>query len=332
MMAALTSTSLPMRVVVLRGPEFATDPPEPLESLIGRAGQVLWIDLQEPGPDTMGRLAELFHLHPLAVEDAIQRAQRPKAEEYDKFIFITTHAAHSTGPQAEDIALDEIDIFYGPGFVITVHNGSLRVIDEMTRRIQQAPPDLRCTNGYLLYVVLDVVVDSYFPVLDNLDDYIERLEDTLFVNPAREVMDRLFASKRALLNLRRVASPQRDMMNLMMRHDTTMVGEPLRAYFRDIYDHLLRITEQIDTHRDLLAGALDIYLSLVSNRLNEVVKVLTVITAVFAVLTVIAGFYGMNFVHTWPPFDAPWGVPATIIIMVLFVVLMLAVFRVRRWL
>jgi magnesium transporter len=331
-MPALTSTSAPMHVVLLRGAELVTDPPEPLESLAGRDGQILWIDLPDPTPDMMGRLAALFHLHPLAVEDSLQRRQRPKAEEYERFIFITTHAARAAGPQAEDVVLDEVDIFYGTGFVITAHAGAFAVLDEVRRRILQAPAELRRTNGYLLYAILDVVVDSYFPVLDSLDDYIEELEDTLFVNPAREVMDRLFASKRALLNLRRVASPQRDMMNLMMRHDTSLVGEPLRAYFRDIYDHLLRITEQIDTHRDLLAGALDIYLSLVSNRLNEVVKVLTVITAVFAVLTVIAGFYGMNFVHTWPPFEAPWGVPATIVLMGVSVAAMLAVFRLRRWL
>jgi magnesium transporter len=181
-------------------------------------------------------------------------------------------------------------------------------------------------------VILDVIVDSYIPVLDTLDDYIEELENSLFTDPARRTLDRLFSAKRALLNLRRVAAPQRDMMNLMMRHDTQLVSEPLRAYFRDIYDHLLHITEQIDTHRDLLAGALDIYLSLVSNRLNEVMRVLTVITAVFASLAVLTGFYGMNFAKTWPPFDAPWGVMAAIIIMGASIAVMLAVFRRLRWL
>jgi magnesium transporter len=328
-MSALPQAAPTLRVLVLRDSEIVTDPIQPLESFIGHEGQVIWIDLPDPSHDEMAKVADLFRLHPLAVEDAMARQQRPKAEDYQGFIFITTHAARAEG---ERVALDEIDIFYGPGYVITVHAGASAIITEARRRVSLASPDLRRSQGYLLYVVLDVVVDSYFPVLDTLDDYIEDLEDVLFTNPARETMDRLFAAKRALLTMRRVAAPQRDMMNLMMRHDTTLVGEPLRAYFRDIYDHLLRITEQIDTHRDLLAGALDIYLSLVSNRLNEVMKVLTIITALFASLAVITGFYGMNFERTWPPFGAAWGAPAAVGIMAVGVLMMLAVFRRLRWL
>jgi magnesium transporter len=321
-----------MRVLALRGSDLITDPAEPLDSLARRDGQVVWIDLPDPTSAALERIAATFHLHPLAVEDAQRRRQRPKAEEYQDFIFITTHAARSDGERGEGVTLDEIDIFYGSDYIITVHEGTTPVLDEARRRVAQAPSDLRRSRGYVLYVILDVVVDSYFPVLDALDAYIDDLEDTLFTDPARQTMDRLFAAKRALLNLRRVASPQRDMMNLMMRHDTHLVDEPLRAYFRDIYDHLLRITEQIDTHRDLLAGALDIYLSLVSNRLNEVMKVLTVITAIFASLAVITGFYGMNFEHTWPPFGAAWATPAAAIIMGASVAVMLLIFRRLRWL
>ncbi|MDR7417820.1 MAG: magnesium/cobalt transporter CorA [Armatimonadota bacterium] len=321
-----------MRVLALRGPEIVTDPPEPLTSLIARDDQVVWVDLPNPTLDALERIATTLQLHPLAVEDALRRRQRPKAEEYQHFIFITTHAARSAGEHGEDVVLDEIDIFYGAGYVITAHDGTTPALDEVRRRVAQAPPELRCSRGYLLYVILDVVVDSYFPVLDTLDDYIEDLEDALFTDPARQTMDRLFSAKRTLLNLRRVAAPQRDMMNLMMRHDTRLVDEPLRAYFRDVYDHLLRITEQIDTHRDLLAGALDIYLSLISNRLNEVMKVLTIITAIFASLAVLTGFYGMNFERTWPPFAASWGVPAAVGIMATSIAVMLLVFRRLRWL
>jgi magnesium transporter len=145
-------------------------------------------------------------------------------------------------------------------------------------------------------------------------------------------MDLLFASKRSLLEMRRVAAPQRDMINMLMRHDTRLIDETLRAYFRDIYDHLLRITEQIDTHRDLLAGALDIYLSMVSNRLNEVVKVLTIVTAIFASLTVISGIYGMNFERSFPPFEWRYGFVAVLGIMAASIVAMLALFRRLRWL
>ncbi len=321
-----------MQILAFRGSEIITDPPEPLDSLRGREGQVLWIDLSHPTLEMMAPIASAFALHPLAVEDALKRRQRPKAEEYEGFLFITTHAARLRGAAGHDVCLDEIDIFFGEGFVITAHSGAAPVLDEVRRRLAQAAPELRGTEGYVLYAILDAVVDSYFPVLDTLDDYVERLEDTLFKGPKQKTMDHLFAAKRALLHLRRVAAPQRDMMNLMLRHDSRLIGAPLRAYFRDIYDHLLRITEQIDTHRDLLAGALDIYLSIVSNRLNEVVKVLTVITAIFASLAVISGIYGMNFERAYPPFAWRYGFIAALGLMAASVVTMLAVFRRLRWL
>jgi len=292
----------------------------------------LWVDVPNPSPDTMADLARIFTLHPLAVEDALKRRQRPKAEEYDHLLFITTHAARARGVHGHGVALDEIDLFYGRDFIITAHAGGCPALDEARRRVEQAPADLRGSEGYVLYAILDAVVDSYFPVLDSLDEYVERLEDTLLKKPTPQTMDRLFASKRTLLQLRRVAAPQRDMMNILLRHDATLVSAPLRAYFRDIYDHLLRITEQIDTHRDLLAGALDIYLSIVSNRLNEVVKVLTVITATFASLAVISGIYGMNFERSYPPFDWQYGFFAALGIMAASVAVMLIIFRRLRWL
>lgn len=321
-----------MRILALRGAEIIADPAEPLESLRDREGQVLWIDLPNPSHDTMAGVAAAFSLHPLAVEDALKRRQRPKAEEFDGILFITTHAARPGPPHGHGVTLDEIDIFYGQGFVITAHSGTTPALEDARRRLQQAPADLRGSNAHILYVILDSVVDSYFPVLDSLDDYVERLEDTLLRKGDPRAMDRLFASKRTLLTLRRVAAPQRDMLNVLLRHDTRMAGEPLRAYFRDIYDHLLRITEQIDTHRDLLSGALDVYLSLVSNRLGEIMKVLTVITAVFASLAVISGIYGMNFERALPPFGWRYGFYSALGMMAAAVAVMLAVFRRLRWL
>jgi magnesium transporter len=321
----------PFRVTVLRGGEIAVDPPEPLATLAGRDGQVLWIDAASPAPAALAGLAALFDLHPLAVEDALKRRQRPKVEDYERYLFVTTHAARLRA-HGRDVVLDEIDVFCGRGFVITVHDGAAPVLEDVRRRLAQAPPELRSADGYLLYVLLDTAVDTYFPVLDALDAYTERLEDSLFARGGPKTMDRLFQAKRALLHLRRVAAPQRDAVTVLLRHDLPLVAPALRAYFRDVYDHLVRITEQIDTHRDLLAGALDVYLSLTSTRLNEVMKVLTVITAVFASLAVISGIYGMNFARAYPPFDWPWGFPAALGLMAGSVIIMLALFRRLRWL
>ncbi|MBI3997841.1 MAG: magnesium transporter CorA family protein, partial [Armatimonadetes bacterium] len=255
----MPAVSATVRVMVLRGSDVIADPPEPLEALKGRDGQVLWVDVPRPVQETMAQLSQIFGLHPLAVEDALKRRQRPKAEEYDHVLFITIHAARSRSGHGHRVVLDEIDLFFGQGYLITVHAGEGPVLEEARRRLVQAPPDLRIADGYLLYIILDTVVDSYFPVLDALDEYVEKLEDTLFKKPTSRTLDRLFEAKRALLHLRRVAAPTRDMMTLLLRHETRLIAAPLRAYFRDVYDHLLRITEQIDTHRDLLAGALDIY-------------------------------------------------------------------------
>jgi magnesium transporter len=321
------------RVLALRGTEIVENPPEPIEALRGRDDQVLWIDLVKPTPQAMARLAEIFQLHPLAVEDALSRRQRAKAEEYAGFIFVTTYAARrGNGQRDREVELDEVDVFAGPGFVITVHDGMPTVLDEVRRRLAQAPRDLRTLSSFVLYVILDVVVDSYFPVLDTIDDEVERLEDVLFDKPSSETLDGLFACKRALLAMRRAAVPQRDMLNLLLRHETSMIGAPLHAYYRDVYDHLLRITEAIDTHRDLLSGALDIYLSITSNRLNEVVKVLTIVTAMFASLAVIPGIYGMNFEHAFPPFGWRYGFVTVLGIMATSVVVMLAIFRRLKWL
>jgi magnesium transporter len=321
------------RVLALRGSEIVEQPSDAIEALRGRDDQVLWIDLIKPTPDVMARLATIFRLHPLAVEDALSRRQRAKAEEYDGFLFVTTYAAHrGQGDGAAEVELDEIDVFAGPGFIITVHEGMPAVIGEVRRRLGQAPRDLRTHSGFVLYVILDVVVDSYFPVLDAIDDQTEALEDVLFERPSAQTVDALFVCKRSLLGLRRAAVPQRDMLNLLLRHETAMIGGPLHAYYRDVYDHLLRITEAIDTHRDLLSGALDIYLSITSNRLNEVMKVLTIVTAIFASLTVVSGIYGMNFEHTFPPFGWRYGFAAALGIMAASVIAMLAVFRRLRWL
>jgi magnesium transporter len=323
--------ALPFRVTVLRGDQLVVDPPEPLEALARGDGQVLWVDGTSPAPEALARLAALFDLHPLAVEDAVTRRQRPKVEDYGRYLFVTMHAARLRA-RGHDVVLDELDVFCGRGFVITVHDGAAPVLEEVRHRLAQAPPEVRTADGYLLYVLLDTAVDTFFPVLDALDASTERLEDALFTGPGPRTMDRLFRVKRALLHLRRVAAPQRDAMNVLLRHDLPLVAPALRPYFRDVHDHLLRIVEQIDTHRDLLAGALDVSLSLTSHRLNEVMKVLTVITAVFASLAVISGVYGMNFQRAYPPFDWPWGFPAALGVMAASVIIMLAVFRRLRWL
>ncbi len=324
------------------------DSPVPLTQLLAQNEGALWVDMTGPTEDDLRTLREVFHFHPLAIEDTTKQQQRPKLEEYEGYVFLTLHAVHAprqgSGPpprqhpgqagreRSTELAWNEIDVFLGPRYVVTVHPEAVPALDEARARLTHAQPQLRASPDYVLYAIVDTAVDSYFPVIDRLDAALERLEDQLFRKPTARTLDHIFALKRTLLHMRRVAAPLRDLLNGLTRRDQALVRPQTVVYFRDVFDHLLRITDMIDTHRDLITGALDIYLSVISNRLNEVMKVLTVITAVFASLTVISGIYGMNFQHAYPPFDWPHGFAAVLLGMAGITAVMLAMFRRQGWL
>lgn len=320
-----------MKITRYTSGEISEDSSSALQSLLANKDGALWLDMPGPTDEDVRVLRDVFHFHPLAIEDAAKQGQRPKIEEYEGYLFITLHAVRSAGKRTTEVTLDEIDCFFGPGYVITTHRNAVPALDEARARLTRAPATLRASADYVLYTILDTVVDSYFPVIDALDEALDRLEDRLFVHPSAQTLNRLFALKRALLQMRRVAAPMRDFFNVLTRRDVPLVSRQILTYFRDVYDHLLRITDLIDTHRDLLSGAVDIYLSVQSNRLNEVVRRLTIITSVFALLAVITGVYGMNFERPFPPFEWPYGFPFTIALMLALVVALLALFRRLRW-
>jgi magnesium transporter len=311
--------------------EIREDSPSALPELLAKKDGVLWVDMPAPTEDELRVLRDVFKFHPLAIEDATKQGQRPKIEEYEGYVFMTVHAVRAGPKRSTDVVLDEIDIFFGPQYVVTTHRSPVPALDEAQARLSRAPAHLRAASDYVLYTILDTVVDSYFPVIDALDEALARLEDRLFAHPSQQTLDRLFALKRSLLHMRRVAAPMRDFFNVLTRRDLPFVSSQILVYLRDVYDHLLRITDLIDTHRDLLSGAVDIYLSVVSNRLNEVVRRLTTITSIFALLAVITGIYGMNFTRTFPSFEWPYGFPFTIGLMLMLVALLLFVFKRFRW-
>ncbi len=318
-----------MQVTVYREDGIVTDPGESLPGLLAREEGAVWVALERARADDLKVLTDVFHFHPLAIEDAQKTGQRAKIEPYENTLFMTLHAVrHDHGTQ---MTLDEVDIFFTARAVVTVSSGDVRSLDEARGRLVGAPARLRRSPDFVLYTILDAVVDSYFPILDRIDEHIERLEDQVFRHPTSKTLGTLFRTKRALLSARRHVVPLRDTLNVLMRRETGLITEAVILYLRDIYDHVLRITDQIDTHRDLLAGALEIYLTLISNRLNEVVKVLTVITAIFALLTVITGIYGMNFARPFPSFDWPYGFWMIMGLMLALVVGMLALFRRAGW-
>lgn len=236
-------------------------------------------------------LRDVFEFHPLAIEDSEQFHQRSKLDEYDDFVFVVVY-----GAAPDDDRLVEVHCFYSERFLITIHRDDCPAFAEIRRRYQQREKKLE-RPSLLLYRVVDGLVDSFFPVLSAFDDRIDELEDAIFLNADDEQLQEIFRMKRLLVGMRRAVSPQRDTFARLMGGIAELPGlaEEDERYFRDIYDHLIRISDLIDSYRDLLTGAMDVYLSTVSNRLNAVMKQLTIIATVFLPLSWLTGFFGQNF-------------------------------------
>ncbi|MBA3416426.1 MAG: magnesium/cobalt transporter CorA [Chloroflexia bacterium] len=278
-------------------PGDLTDPAaiEAISDLLADGTRLLWIDVKDPSPEEMQRIGEEFGLHPLAIEDAIHRHERPKLEQYEGYVYIVFYALEMSDGRP---TTREINLFVGENYLLTVHEGDLAVIAETADRWtdhlrRHAPP----TAGVLAYVVIDAIVDGYFPAIDELAERIEDLEDDIFGGHALDTQREIFRLKKDLLAVRRVVAPERDVMNVLVRRDAPLFTEKEATYFRDVYDHLLRITDIIDTYREVLSGALDANLSMTSYRLNATVKRMTSSSIILMSMALVSGIYGMNFVN-----------------------------------
>ncbi len=320
-----------MNVIRITADRIDEQPEASLAALLAAPDGVVWVDMTGPSDGDVAVLRDVFHFHPLAIEDASKREQRPKVDEYDGYVFLTIHAAGRSRTADGDLALDEVDIFAGQGYVVTVHAAPMTALADALGRLRRSPGALREFADFVLYTIVDACVDSYFPIIDELDEVLDGIEDTLLASPTPETLNRLFVAKQALAHLRRVAAPLRDLFNTLTRRDLPFLRPPTQAYFLDVYDHLLRITDMIDTQRDLLAGAMDIYLSSVNNRLNENVQRLTVITAGLALASVVTGLYGMNFTRLYPDTRWVYGFWFALGLIAVLVATMVWMFRRLKW-
>lgn len=289
----------------------------------------MWVDLQGPTELELKELAILFELHKLEVEDCLHRDQRPKLEEYPGHIFFVLHGFHSTGPDVCEVEPREMHFFLGPDWLLTVHEEESAAVAEARRRLMADPRGTFVKGAdRVAYLVADALVDANFPLLDTFSDELEDLEVAIFEKPQAEQLQRIFQLKRTLVLLRRILSPQRDVVGLLARHGVSYVQERTTLYFRDVYDHLIRLYEQIDADRDLVGNVMDGYLSMMANRTADVSKQLTIIATIFLPLSFIVGFFGQNFeVLNQPVFF--WLMMAT---MVLVPALLVVWFRHKRWL
>jgi magnesium transporter len=250
-----------------------------------------WLDIDRPDADDYAILSDVFKFHPLAVEDSEKFGQRAKIDDYDDYVFLVVY-----GAVPDDDRLVEVHCFYSEKFLVTVHRDEAPAFTEVRQRYVklQRPVD---DPGKLLYRIIDGLVDSFFPILADFDDRIDELENQTFLNAGDAELQEIFRMKRLLVGMRKAITPQRDMFATLMGGVAELPGmsEEDERYFRDIYDHLIRISDLIDTYRDLLTSSMDVYLSTVSNRLNTVMKQLTIMATVFLPLTFITGFFGQNF-------------------------------------
>jgi magnesium transporter len=292
------------------------------------SGGFFWLDLDQPDADDFSILREVFGFHPLAVEDSEHFDQRAKIEDYDDFVFLVVY-----GASPDDDRLVEVHCFYSERFLVTVHRDDCPAFAEIRRRYQKRDEAID-RPSLLLYRIVDGLVDSFFPILADFDDRIDELEDQIFREASDKQLQEIFGMKRLLVGMRKAVSPQRDAFAGLLGGVAELPGlaEGDERYFRDVYDHLIRISDLIDSYRDLLSSAMDVYLSTVSNRLNAVTKQLAVIATIFLPLAWLTGFFGQNFgylvrsIGGWEAFVG-LGVGTELVALAI----LLAFFRLRGW-
>ena len=282
-----------------------------------------WFHIEDPDSPALDELARRFNLHPLQIEDCRHRPQRAKSEDHENYIFAVLKHLHDDEKKVE---FDDLDVFLGRDFLVTVSRGDHAFLERVRVRTEQ---DHTQRLDKVFYALTDEVVDAYLPLLDCIADETAELETEVLERPDPPTLRRIFTLKRALIDFRRVSSGMREVVNAFIRREHGILGDDLDPYFRDIYDHIVRTVDLIETYRDLLSGSLDIYLSAVANRTNEVMKVLTIYGTIALPLVIITGFFGMNLQLPWT--SSPHGVLFAIGLMVLSTLIVLYYFRRKGW-
>jgi magnesium transporter len=292
-------------------------------------GQFVWLGLKDPDPAELARVGELFHLHELALEDAAERHQRPKIEDYDGSYFIVLKTAHYD-EAAEEVIFGEIDIFAGAGYVVTVRHGPGGELAEARSRLEGRPDLLRLGPAAATWAILDKVVDDYAPVAEGIEDDIEEVENEVFDDDQPAPTKRIYGLKREVVEFHRAVGPLLSPLEELERGSYSAVPEELREFFRDVADHARRVDEQVNSQRELLTSVLEANLALVSVGQNEVVKTISSWAAIIAVPTFIASVYGMNFEHM-PELGWAVGYPLCLLVMALVVAALYRYFRRIGW-
>ncbi|NQT22203.1 MAG: magnesium/cobalt transporter CorA [Candidatus Omnitrophica bacterium] len=304
---------------------------EDIKKEVKNKDALLWLNVEKPTEKDMELLIQCFNFHPLAIEDCLTSIQRPKIDRYDDYLFIVLHAA-TLSPHKDKATSLELDTFIGQNFIVTVHMKPIKSVASARSRCIKNPQILSKGPAHLFYTIADSLVDNYFPILAQLDKDIEKTEQLIFKDHASENVSKILNLKEIVLTLRRFIGPQREIVNFLARGDyQPTISADLSIYFRDIADLLARISDTLDGYRDILTNILDGFTSVTSNKLNEIMKVLTIIATIMMPLTLVTGIYGMNF-QFMPELNWKYGYFVILFIMLSIGGSMLLYFKHKKWL
>jgi magnesium transporter len=311
--------------------------PADFPSALKEPGGLLWVDFENTPPqEDEPILIHTFGFHPLAVDDALQESHVPKVDDWDEYLYLVLHAIAFGRNDGGKLDTIELDVFLGKNYIVTHHDLPIPAVQHIWEACQRDERYPSRGTDHILYRIIDDIVAAYMPVVEEIDEAIETLEDQIFDRPSPKNLSELMKLKRALLRLRRIIAPQREVLNKLARDDYPVIDAKDRIFFRDIYDHLVRLHDINESMRDLVGGAMDTYLSVINNRMNDIMKTLTVITTLFMPLSFVAGFFGMNF---FLPAGAqlvniisPLGFFITLAVMLILPVLMIILLRKKGWL
>ncbi len=303
------------------------------------AESVSWVDVQGIGnQDILQRVGQVFDLHPLVLEDVVNMSERPKVEDYEDQLLII---ARMVVPKEKTFGFysEQVSLVLGKNYLLTVQEeAEYDCLEGVRSRIEKGKGLIRkLGTDYLAYALLDSIVDGFFPVLERHGEQIEDLEEEVIVRPTQKTLQKIHQIKRELLQLRRAIWPQRDAISALIRDGSDLISEEVRIYLRDCYDHAVQVMDMVETYRELASGLMDVYMSAVSNKMNEIMKLLTVVSSIFIPLTFVAGVYGMNFNHEKSPYNMPelnwyWGYPTCLGVMAMIALGLLFFFWQRGWL
>ncbi len=304
--------------------------PVDIPALVAQPNATLWIDTDESSATVAEMMQGALKMHPLVVEDVFSNSMHPKIEEYPEYLYLVMHGVRRDAESPDNLGTVELDLVIGPNWIFTHHDLPMRSIESLTVELKRNPRALQRGPAYVAHGLLDRLTEHYLPVVDKFEEEIDAIEHEVIENPTPVLLQKIFTMKRSLQSLRRISVHQRDTLQRLSRGEFELIPEKALPFFRDVFDHFVRIADLADSYRELVSASLDIYMSVIANRTNEVMKTLALISTIMMPLTFVAGVYGMNF-EVMPELKWAYGYPMTLGLMALIAALFTVHFYRKKW-